>query len=51
MAAVLGTLRAWGSGWFDAAPLRLRVLLEAMVAMRVVEPASKLATWRILDGE
>jgi hypothetical protein len=51
VAAVLGTLRARGSGWFDAAPLRLRPLLEAMVVMRVVEPASKLATWRMLDGE
>ncbi|MGH8549398.1 MAG: hypothetical protein ACRERU_12535 [Methylococcales bacterium] len=51
MAALLGPLRAGGSGWFDAAPLRLRPLLEAMVVMRVVEPASKLATWGMLDGE
>ncbi len=51
VAAVLGMLRAWGSGWFDAAPPRLRPVLEAMLVMRVVEPASKLATWRMLDGE
>ncbi len=51
VAAVLGTLRAFGSGWFDAALLRLQPVLEAMLVMRVVEPASKLATWRMLDGE
>jgi hypothetical protein len=51
VAAVLGTLRAFGSGWFDAAPPRLRPVLEAMLVMRVVEPASKLATWRMLDDE
>ncbi|MGH8548011.1 MAG: hypothetical protein ACRERU_05325 [Methylococcales bacterium] len=44
-------LRAFGSGWFEVAALRLRPLLEALVVMRVVEPASKLATWRMLDGE
>ena len=51
VAAVLGALRRWGSAWFDEAPSRLRPVLEAMVVMRVVEPASKLATWRLLDGE
>ncbi|MGH8548998.1 MAG: IS1634 family transposase, partial [Methylococcales bacterium] len=51
VAAVLSTLRGWGSQWFDSAPPRFRPVLEAMVVMRVVEPASKLATWRMLDGE
>lgn len=51
VAAVLGTLRAFGTGWFDGAPPRLRPVLEAMVVMRVVEPASKLATWRMLEGD
>jgi Transposase DDE domain len=50
VAAVLGTARACGlERWFDPAPARLRPLLLAMVAARLLEPASKLATWRSLD--
>lgn len=51
VATVWGTLRAWGSAWFDGAPPRRRPVLEAMVVMRVLEPASKLATWRMLEGD
>ena len=49
VAAVLGTLRACGRAWFTQAPARLRPIVEAMIVMRVVTPASKLATWRMLD--
>ncbi|HUL12893.1 MAG TPA: IS1634 family transposase [Methylococcaceae bacterium] len=49
VAAVLGTLRACGRAWFTQAPARLRPIVEAMIVMRVVTPASKLATWRMLE--
>jgi transposase len=50
VAAVLGTARACGlERGFDKAPPRLRPLLLAMVVARLIEPASKLATWRMLD--
>lgn len=52
VAAVLGTARKVGlASWFAKAPEKLQKLLLAMVCARVIEPASKLATWRMLDKE
>jgi hypothetical protein len=49
VAAVLGCARQCGlDECFAAAPLRLRPLLLALVVARVIEPASKLATHRML---
>ena len=49
VAAVLGAARACGAEqWFAAAPAALRSVLMALVVARVVSPASKLATHRML---
>lgn len=52
VAAVLGSAR--GSGalvWFASAPKELQPLLLAMLVARVIEPASKLATHRLLHDD
>jgi hypothetical protein len=52
VAAVLGAAR--GSGclqWFGSAPKDLQPLLQAMLVARVLEPASKLATHRMLHED
>ena len=52
VAAVLGAAR--GSGcpqWFGSAPQELQPLLQAMLVARVLEPASKLATQRMLHDD
>lgn len=52
VAAVLGTIRRLGIGpMLDAAPSRQRNLAIAMIATRILEPRSKLATARGLDPE
>jgi len=52
VAAVLGAARACGAqAWFAAAPAPLRPLLLAMLVARVVTPASKLATHRMLHDD
>jgi hypothetical protein len=52
VAAVLGAARAAGAtAWFGAAPAPLQPLLLAMVVARVVSPASKLATHRMLHDD
>jgi len=52
VAAVLGTIRKLGIGpMLDAAPSRQRDLAIAMIATRILEPRSKLATARGLDPE
>jgi transposase len=52
VAAVLGSATACGArDWFAAAPERLRKILLAMVAARIVSPASKLATHRMLSDD
>ncbi len=52
VAAVLGTARGSGSRvWFASAPQDLQPLLQAMLVARVLEPASKLATHRMLQEE
>ena len=52
VAAVLGAARGSGSsGWFAAAPQELQPLLQAMLVARVLEPASKLATHRMLQED
>jgi hypothetical protein len=52
VAAVLGAARAAGAeAWFGAAPAPLQPLLLAMVVARVVSPASKLATHRMLQDD
>lgn len=52
VAVVLGAVRACGAdGWFGAAPARLRAVLMALLVARVIEPASKLATYRALREE
>jgi transposase len=52
VAAVLGGARECAlEEWFAAAPLRLRPLLLALVVARVIEPASKLATYRMLHAD
>jgi transposase len=49
VAAVLGAARGSGSSqWFGSAPADLQPLLQAMLVARVLEPASKLATHRML---
>src|SRR5436190_15519641 len=52
VAAVLGAARGSGaSSWFGSAPVELQPLLLAMLVARVIAPASKLATQRLLhDG-
>lgn len=50
-AAVLGTARKLGlEALLDGAPSRQRDLVVAMVAARVLHPASKLATTRLFDS-
>jgi transposase len=52
VAAVLGTIRKLGiAPMIDAAPSRQRDLVIAMIASRILEPRSKLATARGLDPE
>jgi hypothetical protein len=52
VAAVLGAARGSGSAlWFGAAPKELQPLLQAMLVARVLEPASKLATHRMLHED
>src|SRR5712691_5660763 len=52
VAAVLGTIRKLGiAPMIDAAPSRQRDLAIAMIATRILEPRSKLATARGLDPE
>lgn len=52
VAAVLGAARACGAGqWFASAPAALRSVVMALLVARVVSPASKLATHRMLRDE
>ena len=52
VAAVLGAARGVGSAaWFGSAPQELQPLLQAMLVARVLEPASKLATHRMLHED
>src|ERR1700733_8602402 len=49
VAAVLGAARACGAEqWFASAPAALRSVMMALLVARVVSPASKLATHRML---
>jgi transposase len=52
VAAVLGSARGCGaSSWFGSAPKELQPLLLAMLTARVISPASKLATHRLLHDD
>ena len=52
VAAVLGAARACGAEkWFSSAPEELRSVLLAMLCARVLGPASKLATHRMLHDD
>src|SRR6202166_4137627 len=52
VAAVLGAARACGAEqWFAAAPAPVRSVVMALLVARVVSPASKLATHRMLRDE
>jgi hypothetical protein len=52
VAAVLGSARGAGAmAWFGAAPKELRPVLLAMLVARVIAPASKLATHRLLHDD
>ena len=52
VAAVLGAARGCGAlEWFSSAPSELRPVLLAMLVARVIEPASKLATHRMLQDD
>jgi len=52
VAAVLGAARGSGSSvWFGSAPKDLQPVLQAMLVARVLEPASKLATHRMLHDD
>ena len=52
VAAVLGSARGSGaSSWFGSAPKELQPVLLAMLVARVISPASKLATHRLLHDE
>lgn len=52
VAAVLGSARGCGAvRWFESAPEELQPLLLAMLVARVVCPASKLATQRLLHDD
>jgi transposase len=52
VAAVLGSARGSGAmTWFGSAPKELQPLLLAMLVARVISPASKLATHRMLHDE
>lgn len=52
VAAVLGSARGCGAAsWFGSAPKQLQPLLLAMLVARVIAPASKLATHRLLHDD
>ena len=52
VAAVLGSARGCGAmNWFGSAPKELQPLLLAMLVARVISPASKLATHRLLHDD
>jgi hypothetical protein len=52
VAAVLGSARGVGATtWFGAAPQELQPVLLAMLVARVIAPASKLATHRLLHDD
>jgi hypothetical protein len=52
VAAVLGSARGCGASvWFGGAPKDLQPLLLAMLVARVISPASKLATHRLLHDD
>jgi hypothetical protein len=52
VAAVLGAARGCGSSaWFGSAPQELQPVLQAMLVARLLEPASKLATHRMLHDD
>ena len=52
VAAVLGAARGAGSSaWFGCAPQALQPVLQAMLVARLLEPASKLATHRMLHDD
>lgn len=52
VAAVLGAARGLGAHtWFGSAPQDLQPLLLAMLVARVISPASKLATHRLLHDD
>jgi hypothetical protein len=52
VAAVLGAARGSGaSSWFGSAPQQLQPVLLAMLVARVISPASKLATHRLLHDD
>jgi hypothetical protein len=52
VAAVLGSARGSGAtNWFASAPNELRPVLMAMLVSRVIWPASKLATHRLLHDD
>jgi hypothetical protein len=52
VAAVLGAARACGAEqWFAAAPASVRSVVMALLVARVVSPASKLATHRMLRDQ
>jgi transposase len=52
VAAVLGSARGCGASlWFGSAPKELQPLLLAMLVARVICPASKLATQRLLHDD
>ena len=52
VAAVLGSARGCGAAsWFASAPKELQPLLLAMLVARVIAPASKLATHRLLHDD
>jgi hypothetical protein len=52
VAAALGAARGSGSSaWFGSAPQDLQPVLQAMLVARILEPASKLATHRMLHDD
>jgi hypothetical protein len=52
VAAVLGTARRCGvEKLLAGAPVHLRPVVMALIVARVIEPGSKLATWRMLRSE
>ena len=52
VAATLGSLRKLGlHNFIDSSNSRIRRLIEAMIVARIINPASKLATARGLDGD
>ena len=52
VAAVLGAARGSGAGaWFASAPQQLQAVLLAMLVARILAPASKLATHRLLHDD